>query len=105
MRRAQKWADWGPTITRPRRSLVQSGLKPNLHIQRIVRGALEMFGALRCSVDEEDRDGGGDNIDHSDQRLLRNAGGPSPSEGQQHRCDHRERERISVGGLALSRMT
>src|SRR5262249_33927787 len=29
MRRAQKWADWGPTITRPRRSLVQSGLKPS----------------------------------------------------------------------------
>src|SRR5262249_108427 len=48
MRRAQKWADWGPTITRPPRSLVPSGLKPphsaycsrcpysNGHPQRVV---------------------------------------------------------------------
>ena len=63
---------------------------------------LEMFGALRRTVDEEDRNSGGDNIDHADQRLLRKARGPSPGEGQQHRCKQRERERISVGGRALA---
>jgi hypothetical protein len=64
-----------------------------------------MFDALRRTVDEEDRNGGGDDIDHADQRFPRNAAGPSPGEGQQHRCEQRERQRISISGGVLSRMT
>ena len=65
---------------------------------------LEMLGALRRAVDQQDRRGGRDHVDDADQRLLRNARRPRPREREQHRGEQRERQRIAVGRRALRRM-
>ena len=66
---------------------------------------LEMFGALRRPVDEQNGRRRRNNVDDADQRLLRHAGAPCAREGQQHRRKQRERERIAIGRNALRRMT
>ena len=63
-----------------------------------------MLGALRRAVDQQDRRRGRHHVDDADQRLLRDARRPRAREGEQHRREQREAERIAVGGDALRRM-
>ena len=65
---------------------------------------LEMFGALRRAIDQQNRRRRRDHVDHSDQRLLRHARAPGPRERQQHGRKQGECERISIGRQALRRM-
>ena len=58
---------------------------------------LEMFGALRRPVDQQNGRRRGDDVDHPDQRLLRHARAPGPRERQQHGGEQSERERIAIG--------
>ena len=58
---------------------------------------LEVLGALRGAVDQQDRGGGGDHVDDADQRFLRDARRPRAREGEQDRREQREGERIAVG--------
>ena len=58
---------------------------------------LEMFGALRRSIDEQDGRRRGDDVDDADQRFLRHARAPAAREGQQHGGKQGERERIAIG--------
>ena len=64
-----------------------------------------MLGALRRTIDQENRDGGRYHVDHADQRLLRQPPRPLRREGQEQRGDEREGERIRISGAALHRMT
>ena len=63
-----------------------------------------MLGALRRPVDEQNGRRRRNDVDDADQRLLRHARAPGAREGQQHRGQQRERERIAIGRNALRRM-
>ena len=52
---------------------------------------LEVLGALRRAVDEEDRRRGRDDIDDADQRLLRHPSGPGARAGEERGGGERER--------------
>ena len=64
-----------------------------------------MFGALRRSIDEQDRRRRRNDVDNADQRLLRHACAPGAREGQQHGRKQCERKRIAIGRRALRGMT
>ena len=51
---------------------------------------LEMFGALRCPVDQQDGCCRGNDVDDADQRFLRHARTPAAREREQHRGEQRE---------------
>jgi hypothetical protein len=53
---------------------------------------LEVLGALRRTVDQEDRSRGRDDIDDADQRFLGHARRPGPHESEQHGGEQREGE-------------
>ena len=64
-----------------------------------------MFGTLRRPVDQQNGCRRGNNVDDADQRFLWDPRPPAAREREQHCCEQRERERITVGRDALSRMT
>ena len=65
---------------------------------------LQMFGALRRPVDQQNGCRRGNDVDNADQRLLWDPRPPAPRECQQHSGEQREGERIAVGRDALGRM-
>ena len=65
---------------------------------------LEMLGALRRPIDQQNGSRGRNDVDDPDQRLLRHARGPRPREGQQHGRKQGEGKRIAIGGRTLGGM-
>src|SRR5437879_3820040 len=65
---------------------------------------LEMLGALRGPVDQQDRSCRRNDIDDPDQCFLRHACCPGPRERQQHSRQQSEGERVAVGREALRGM-
>ena len=65
---------------------------------------LEVLGALRRAVDQQDRRGRGDDIDDADQRLLRHPSGPGPRAGEKRGGADCEGQRIAVGREPLRGM-
>ena len=66
---------------------------------------LEVFGALRSPIDQQDRGCRGHHVDHPDQRFLRHTRCPGPRERQQHGRQQGEGQRIAVGRETLCGMT
>jgi hypothetical protein len=66
---------------------------------------LEVFRALRRTVDEQDRRRRGDHVDDADQRLLRNTLRPGGRERKEECGKKCEGERIEMGCAPLHRMT
>ena len=62
---------------------------------------LEMFGALRRPIDQQDRSRRGNDVDNSDQCFLRNPLRPHSRERKQQRRHKRERQRVAIGCEAL----
>ena len=65
---------------------------------------LEMFGALRRAINQQDRCGCSDNVNHADECFLRNARCPLARECEQQSGKQRECKRIAIGRSALRGM-
>ena len=65
---------------------------------------LDVLGALRGAIHDEDGGGGSEHIQHADERLLPHATGHPAAGGEQQRAHGGENERIGVCTGALHRM-